>query len=467
MGRPDEHLGLDTGLEELTLMTRCPGPSYQDILDGDAVAPPALLRETANDTLGAHDLPAEVYLSADYQRREVDELWRRVWQIAGRVEDVAKPGDSFVYDIGDDSLLVLRTRDGELRAYHNACLHRGTRLREGPGCLERIRCPFHGFTWSLEGALVDVPCRWDFPQVEDEAFRLPEARVDCWGGFVFVHLDPEAGPLSDYLEDLPRHFERWPLEDRYVAAQVERRVACNWKIAIEAFIETFHIVGVHAANLPFFGDANSQYDVWPSRRHYDRMLNASGTPSPHVRSEMADQRIIEIAARFGMVEPGARVPEGGTARSVMVEASRKRIAETTGVDTTPFSDAEVQDVIQYSLFPNVVLFGGLGSPLFYRARPDGDDPNSCLFEVMLLLPIPEGAERPERAPRRWLEEHEKWSDVPELSYFGPVLDEDQEIMPRVQRGLRASRKPGVSLGVYQESRIRHFRKTLEEYVPLE
>lgn len=447
-------------------MKRCPGPSYQDILDDDRQAAPPILRETAHDDLSAHDLPTEVYLSADYAEREVDELWRRVWQIAGRVEDVAHPGDSFVYDIGDDSLLILRQRDGELRAYHNACLHRGTRLREEPGALERIRCPFHGFTWSLEGELTDVPCRWDFPQVEDEAFRLPQARIDTWGGFVFVHFDPEAAPLSDYLEDLPRHFERWPLEERYVAARVERRVACNWKIAIEAFIETFHIVGVHAANLPFFGDANSQYDVWPDRRHYDRMLNASGTPSPHLRGELSDQRIVDIAARFGMVEPGTRVPEGGSARSVMVEASRKRLEQTMGIDSSPFADAEVQDVIQYSLFPNVVLFGGLGSPLFYRARPDGLDPNACLFEVMLLAPVPEGAERPEPAKRRWLEDHEQWSDVPELSYFGPVLDEDQAIMPRVQRGLRASRKRSVSLGVYQESRLRHFRRTLEEYVPL-
>ncbi len=446
-------------------MTRCPGPSYQDIIDADAAAPPAVLRETSTDSLGAHDLPVDVYLSADYVRREAEELWPKVWQIAGRVEDVANPGDSFVYDIGENSLIILRTQAGELRAYHNSCLHRGTRLRDGAGSLERIRCPFHGFTWNLEGDLADVPCRWDFPLIEDDAFHLPEAQIDTWGGFVFVHLDPEAAPLEDYLEDLPRHFERWPLEERFVAARVERRVTCNWKIAIEAFIETFHIIGVHAANLPFFGDANSQYDVWPDQRHHDRMLNASGVPSPHIRHEMSDQRAIDIAARFGMVEPGTQVPEGATARSVMVEASRKRITDSTGVDTSGFGDAEVQDVIQYSLFPNIVLFGGLGSPLFYRARPDGDDPNSCLFEVMLLQPIPEGAERPAPAKRRWLEEHEKWGDVPELSYFGPVLDEDQDIMPRVQRGLRASRRPGISLGVYQESRIRHFRRTLEEYVP--
>jgi len=84
---------------------------------------------------------------------------------------------------------------------------------------------------------------------------------------------------------------------------------------------------------------------------------------------------------------------------------------------------------------------------------------------MLLLPLPEGAEKPPPATRRFLEEHEAWSDVPELSYFGPVLDEDQAIMPRVQRGLRAARKSTVSLGVYQESRLRHFRRTLDEYVP--
>lgn len=444
---------------------RCPGPGYQDVLDGDANPAPPLLREQASPPIEQRDWPIDVYTSRAHHHREVEHLWRRVWQIAGRVEDVANPGDAFVYDIADDSLIILRTKTGDLRAFHNSCLHRGTRLRDEPGCLEHLRCPFHGFTWSLEGELAEVPCRWDFPQIEDEAFRLPEAHVDTWGGFVFVNLDPGAAPLADYLEDLPRHFERWPLEDRFVAARVERRVACNWKIAVEAFIETFHIIGVHPANLPFFGDANSQYDVWPERRHYDRMLNASGVPSPHVRGELSPQRIIDIAARFGMVEPGTTLPEDSTPRAVMVEASRKRLEQELGLDTTRFSDAEVQDVIQYSLFPNAVLFGGLGSPLFYRARPDGDDPGSCLFEVMLLLPLASGEEKPPPANRRFLEEHEAWSDVPELSYFGPVLDEDQAIMPRVQRGLRASRKPTVSLGVYQESRLRHFRRTLDEYVP--
>ena len=109
------------------MSNRCPGPSYQDILDRDAVAAPEILRETAAEPLGSADLPIDAYLSPEQHRREVEGLWRRVWQVAGRVEDVAAPGDSFVYDIADDSLVVLRTQAGELRAYHNACLHRGTR----------------------------------------------------------------------------------------------------------------------------------------------------------------------------------------------------------------------------------------------------------------------------------------------------------------------------------------------------
>ena len=80
--------------------------------------------------------------------------------------------------------------------------------------------------------------------------------------------------------------------------------------------------------------------------------------------------------------------------------------------------------------------------------------------------VPDEALRPPPAERSWLDEHERWSDVPELSYFGGVLDEDQDVLPRVQRGLRAMRRPSVTLGVYQESRIRHYRRTLEEYVPL-
>lgn len=443
---------------------KSPGPSYQEVLDRDKVPPPPILREEGDTEIPGMHWPIDVYFSAEQHQLEIDHLWKKVWQVAGRIEDLQEPGDSFLYEIGDDSLIILRSSDQTLRAYHNACLHRGMRLRSEPGRLQRLRCPFHGFTWNLQGQIVDIPCRWDFPEIEDDALTLPEAQVDTWGGFVFVNFDLEAPALADYLGDLPRHFHTWPLDERYVAARVERRIACNWKVAIEAFIETLHIAGVHPASLPFFGDTNSQYDVWADQPHFDRMLNASGIQSPRIANTLSDQQIVDTAARFGMVEPGTRVSPGQTARAVLVEASRKNLESALGIDTAPYSDAEVQDVIQYSLFPNTVLFGGIGSPLCYRALPFENDPNSCRFEVSLLLPKPKGSSAPDPAAPRWLEEHEKWSDVPELSYFGPVLDEDQAVMPEIQRGLRSSRASNLSLSLYQEKRIRHFRQILNHYL---
>ena len=440
-----------------------PGPSVQEVLASDRLAPPAVLRETGEAPLGTDDLPIDAYTSPELHRREIEKVWRRTWQVACREEDLPGVGDRVVYDIGDDSLVVVRSAPDRIRAFHNACLHRGTRLCDADGRAGALRCPYHGFTWRLDGTLAFVPAPWDFPQLREEAFRLPEARVDTWGGFVFVNLDPHAAPLVAYLEDLPRHFERWPLERRAKIAHVGKRIACNWKVAVEAFIEVFHIGTVHPESVEFFGDLNSQYDVFPGQRHWSRMINCSGVPSPLVRARTSEQNALDAAIRFGMCEPGTQVPPGGTARSVLADSMRAGFAKSLGIDASNCSDSEVLDVIEYFLFPNLTLFGGL-SPLCYRVRPDGHDPNACLFEVMLLVPVPDGAARPPAAKLRWLRPDERFSSVAELGYFGQVLDQDEEIMPRVQRGLLAARKPGVTLAAYQESRIRHMRRTLAEYL---
>src|SRR5206468_10442928 len=145
-----------------------------------------------------------------------------------------------------------------IRAFHNSCLHRGTQLRTMPGRLAEIRCPFHGFTWNLDGTLHDIPCGWDFPDVDRATFCLPEAQVGTWGGFVFVNLAPDAPPLVDYLEDLPRHFASWPLEDRYLKAHIVATLPCNWKVALEAFIEAYHTMATHPQLLQTAADSMTQ-----------------------------------------------------------------------------------------------------------------------------------------------------------------------------------------------------------------
>ena len=145
------------------------------------------------------------------------------------------------YDIAEISILVVRVGPDEIKAYYNACLHRGRRLRSAAGRVSELRCPFHGFCWHLDGALKRVPSAWDFPHVDAEQLRPRPRCASVVGRFRLHHLDPDAEPLEDFLGALPEHFERWDLENRYTEAHVEKLLPCNWKIAQESFMESFHV----------------------------------------------------------------------------------------------------------------------------------------------------------------------------------------------------------------------------------
>lgn len=437
-----------------------PQPSTWDILQSDRHPAPELLRPSALRTHGRDVYASDVYLSPALHRQEVERVWQRCWQVACREEQLAAPGASIVYEIAELAAIVLRDRDGRLRAFANSCPHRGTRLCDGDGNRQQLRCPFHGLTWALDGTPAQLPCAWDF--ADAGAMRLRALPIDTWGGFVFIHFDVDAAPLADYLELLPEHFRRWPLERRFTAAHVGKHLDCNWKIAIEAFIETFHVIGIHPQSLAFFGDANSQFDVWPGVRHVSRMINPSGVPSPHVAAHCPPQRVLDAAAAFGLCPAGA-LQDGESPRQRIAAHLRRRMQGELGVDLAAYSDSEVIDVIEYNLFPNLVVFGGFGSPLAYRVRPAGDDPGRCLFEVWLLLPVPEGQPAPPPAPTRWLADDEPFASVEALSYFGPILDQDADNMPLMQRGLGAG-DGCIRPTRYQEIRVRHLRETLAAYL---
>ena len=164
---------------------RSPGISYQALLDADTHPVPDVLRLESPRYLGNADIPIERYISHEWHRKEVERLWKRVWQFACREEHIPTVGDFIVYDIADLSFVVVRTAEG-IKAYPNACLHRGRRLKDHDGHCAELRCPFHSFTWSLEGQLVHVPAKWDFPHVDERAdeFQLPECKVGTWAGFV-------------------------------------------------------------------------------------------------------------------------------------------------------------------------------------------------------------------------------------------------------------------------------------------
>ena len=455
---------------------KSPGESTQQILARDKIPPAAHYLQPSYEFLGSEDISIDRYLTQEWHQREVEKVWRKVWQVACREEDIPNAGDFIVYDIVDDSIIVSRQENGSLKAYVNACLHRGNALCLGQGHARAFRCPFHGFTWSLAGKLQYIPGEWDFPHVERAKFTLPEVKVGSWGGFVFINLDPAAAPLADYLEVLPGHLDGQELAGRYKAAHVSKVVPCNWKIVQEAFIEGFHVAETHYNKdqdgrvdaigiAAFTHDTAVQYDIWPGVKHIDRLVLLGGVPSQYVAGRIKDeQSIVDGMLRRLAPENRPRVQPGQTARQVLAEYQRKTLGAMHRVDLSQAPESHVLDQIQYNIFPNFTVWPTVGAPLCYRFRPWGNDPNQALFEVWFLFPRPEHGPAPKVMGERRLAEDQPWASVPELGPYGPVIDQDMPNLFRLQKGLRATRKPGITLANYQEVRIRRFHKVLGEYL---
>jgi phenylpropionate dioxygenase-like ring-hydroxylating dioxygenase large terminal subunit len=448
------------------LIARRPGPSVQEVIAADVNKAPAVMRSESPATgQSTADISIERYFDKAWHDREVEQVWRKTWQLACRVEEIPNVGDHIVYDIVHDSLIVTRTGPDEIRAYVNACLHRGTLLRTEGGCTKQFRCPFHGWTWNLDGKLKVVPGEWDFPHVDKAELSLPEARVGTWGGFVFVNFDPECEPLDSYLENLPEHFKAFNLEDRYKAIHIGKVMPCNWKLAMEAFVEAYHVPVAHSQVLAYYGDSNTQYDVWPSVHHVSRMISVQGVASPSKPATTAEQTVEEMRrdVPFFGGKP-IEVGEGETARQKLAERAREKISRSIGRDISDISDSETMDLIEYMLFPNMVPWGGQILPLTYRFRPNGDDPETSIMEIMLLFKKGADGSHPDPAKLRMLGADEAWGDAPEMGSAGVIVDQDVDNLMRIQKGLRATRKPGITLARYQESRIRHFHDTLDAYM---
>jgi len=456
---------------------RSPGPSVQEYLDRDTRPVPDVLRYEVNEDLGSADIPVERYFSPDWHAREVAKVWRKSWQFAARLEQIPEVGDHVLYEIADDSLIIMRTGPDEVKAFFNACLHRGRKLRAQAGKVSELRCPFHSFAWNIDGTSKDIPCQWDFSHIKPETFSLPEARTATWGGFVFINMDLGCEPFEQYIASMAEDWQRWPTENRVTYFHIGAEIACNWKVALEAFVESFHVIGTHPQLMPWMADANSQYDVRRSDP-WNRMITVQGVASPHVAASLTEDDVLDayyetrsfysrgtgrdLARPEGDSEPP--IPEGSSAREVLADRLRDQLEATFGRSFLQATDTELLDAIQYYLFPNFCIFAGDRTNAVYRFRPLGNDPDRCIAEVLLLAEPATDAEPVKPGPVRWLQPGEDFADITELGLLGPVLDQDYFNLPYIQEGLRTTRKPGISLANYQESRIRHFHHLLEDWL---
>jgi len=220
----------------------------------DSTARPAPAAPPVVQSLPA-TLPGHYYTDPEIFAAEQRDVFGVEWVYVGRADSIAAPGDVLRADVGTEAVIVVRGRDGVVRAFLNVCRHRGATL-----CLEgttnvgkAIRCPYHAWAYGLDGRLVTAP-NWDaMKDVDRSAYALGPVLVEVWNGLVWVNLDPQAAPLQRHLDPILEYrlgtsadrIDRYRIDELTVAARIEYDVAANWKIIQENFLECYHCGTIH------------------------------------------------------------------------------------------------------------------------------------------------------------------------------------------------------------------------------
>ena len=445
-------------------------PLTKTLWDRDTKSPSEAMKSAGNFEPDYRSIDYARYYDPALAQKEAENLWSKRWLLAAREEELPSVGDRLPIDIGSFSFMLIRSGPEEFKAFYNACMHRGTRLCEKSESGDRIRCPFHGWEWKLDGRLSRIPSHWDFVELTPANSFLPEARIGRWGGFIFVNNDPDAPSLEAAMGPIPRHFENFGAEKRYTQARFRKQIACNWKVAQEAFMEAYHVPPVHPEGVPIYGDTQTQYDIWADgAAQVARLVTPSAIPSMHAPSDVSVLEAASITA-IGIEAwryPGTPLPkldESADLRAQIAQWHREAFRQSFGrqIDAP---DSHMIDSIQYFMFPNSVFWLSEAFPLVYNFTPHRTDPEQCFFDVRLLVPIAEGQPRPPAAKAVEIGVDELVADKAiGFGGFGNVYDQDADMMARMQRGVRAARSGHSHLGMYQERIIQRWNELLDRDV---
>jgi nitrite reductase/ring-hydroxylating ferredoxin subunit len=447
--------------------------------------------ELAADELSeAVTVGVEAYISEAYARAERDKLWRKVWLQVGRVEELASVGDYLTYEILDDSIVIVRAAADELRAYHNVCQHRGRRLIDTPrgekhargralpvhdGGQPQLTCRYHGWRYGLDGKNTRVVHKEDWNgALANECIRLSKVRLDTWGGWIWINLDPDCEPLHAYLEPAAGMLDPFELQNMRYRWRKWGVFECNWKVAVEAFNETYHVQTTH----PEF-NAFGEFRGWArvqgkhSNIGYDAPKGVDENQQAKLRVGTGDARISTAELQTytwekantntteTLVKAALRLkdelPEGTPAPQVLQHwlASARRDDEARGVIWPTVDSAHVgKSGTAWQIFPNFQVGHSVNNMLCYGARPYGYDPDKCIFEAAVYQLFPKGQE----PQTEWV-----YAEPTEEAWCY-VLAQDFSNMAAVQQGMKSLGFGGPKPNPYMERTIASFHRNLAKYM---
>jgi len=418
-------------------------------------------------------IPKQRYLSPEFAKLEAEYLWPRVWQVACREDEVEGVGDFVEYTIGDESILVVRNGPNELKAFFNSCRHRGRRLVEGSGRFEgrTITCPSHGWCWKLDGRNSFVMDREEFrdEHVDEKRLHLVECALETWGGFVWIHMDRDAEPLASFLAPLDEILGPYALERTHPIFHKRIRLNANWKTALDAFNEGYHALAIHPETRSVSTD-NSDASYFLAEKGHSYYTYSPGMLERSARRMGIDERehfatsiaflidelrgvYVERDRYLAAQLVGREVPEGS---SVGEEFGRLQAEYARGSGTfLPELSAEIAEHILgvHFAFPNFMVLPGPGSALFYRARPEGSDPDRCIFEIWSTRTFAASEGLPEYVCQDL--------GPADRDAWGLVPFQDVSNLEAAHEGMKSRGFEGLVLNTRQEAGIHHMHAEMD------
>jgi phenylpropionate dioxygenase-like ring-hydroxylating dioxygenase large terminal subunit len=415
------------------------------------------------------------YYDEEFFRLEAERLWPHVWQMACRLEQIPNVGDWVEYSILGKSVIVVRAKDG-VKAYHNACRHRGVQLapagHHGNCQTQGFICPFHGWRWDMEGKCTFVYGKHLFTQglLDQAELALAPCRVELWGGCAFVNFDDDAPSLRDCMGPVAQRLEARQVDKLRSEWWYATVLPANWKIAMEAFMEGYHVMRTH----PQLQEASPA--MYNARYGQDtgglgRAVNPKATLPELIDAEIRNMELLssgmagmchakdlETARGLRHVEPQA---DGDVHQQlmawyglVMAEITRQGRARGEATpDLIGVAQTDPVEAVEFT-FPNYFLLPFFSSMASYRIRPLG--PESCMFEIWSLTLFPEGQEpAPPMEPTVLPYDSKDFPQIPQQDYSN---------IPLQQIGLHAGHFDYMRLSKDREGLISNYHRLIDGYL---
>lgn len=415
-------------------------------------------------------IPAARYHDQEYFDREVEHFWPHVWQMACRLEEIPGPGDFVEYSNVGASVIVVRARDGEVKAFHNACRHRGVALATGRGNVsDGFICPFHGWCYDLNGqnTFVYSPNHFRQENLDPAELNLRPCRVDTWGGMAFINHDDDAAPLRASLEPFASAMDAYNTEHMRTDWWESCLLPVNWRLVLGAFLEGYHALTTHPElYAPGTRDAGTYKPARPGVEYASRYAGDSDARTQvdnflhflrNLRSGMdgmISEQEMAIAERLRDMDLSPATASRDFTRAIQAELAAW--GSEHGVPIPDFDHINENNIPNgtWYAFPNVFLQPIFASAPLYRIRPLG--PEETLFEIWSLHPRAAHDERPSPPePTPMAPDDPRWPLIPAQDFAN---------LPKQQRGLHATGFEYMRLAQDVEGMVSNLERLVDAYL---